>query len=153
MPGPSAGTDAHILDQELAYLVPPAAGTVWQRLAPVQSKLRGPHEHADGTDMADATAAAPDAATALDAASDSVSFFANILTPGSSFHPTFLLIADAAFLGLFFVLLALLFVTKSLHFAVLILVEAGLWLSVKWFVNELRKTEMEARASAEKKDT
>ncbi|KAL1761469.1 ER protein Pkr1-domain-containing protein [Schizophyllum commune] len=103
--------------------------------------------------MADATAAAPDAATAIDAASDSVSFFANILTPGSSFHPTFLLIADAAFLGLFFVLLALLFVTQSLHFAVLILVEAGLWLSVKWFVNELRKAEMEVRASAEKKDT
>ncbi|KAF9263596.1 hypothetical protein L218DRAFT_324233 [Marasmius fiardii PR-910] len=69
-----------------------------------------------------------------------VSFFSNILTPGSSFHPTFLLILDAAFIGLFFILLGLLFATHgNIHIIFLILVELCLWASVKWFVYELKK--------------
>ncbi|KAL1743318.1 ER protein Pkr1-domain-containing protein [Schizophyllum fasciatum] len=131
---PEPRTDVRLLDQELAT-------------------RSGAQDFRNGRDMRDGAASPHDAATAADPASASQSFFANILSPGSSFHPTFLLIADAAFVALFFVLLALLFVTRSLHFAILILVEAGLWLSVKWFVNELRKAEMEVRASAEKKDT
>lgn len=99
------------------------------------------------------TAPNPGASAEVDPASDEVSFFANILTPGSSFHPTFLLIADGAFVALFFILLSLLFLTRSLHFAILIAVEGGLWLSVKWFVNELKKAEAELREAAEKKDT
>jgi uncharacterized membrane protein len=61
------------------------------------------------------------------------SFFANILTPGSSLHPTFLLILDSAFGLLLVVLIALAFLTKgNIHIFALMGVEIILWGSVKW---------------------
>ncbi|KAF5369932.1 hypothetical protein D9758_001243 [Tetrapyrgos nigripes] len=71
---------------------------------------------------------------------DSLSFFSNILTPGSSLHPTFLLILDGAFAALFVILLGLFFITKSIHFVALVAIELALWASVKWFIYELKNT-------------
>jgi hypothetical protein len=59
-------------------------------------------------------------------------FLANILAPGSTLHPTFLLIVDVCFVFLVLVLLALLVATRSVHFVALTLVALGLWASVKW---------------------
>ncbi|KAJ3507563.1 hypothetical protein NLJ89_g6234 [Agrocybe chaxingu] len=68
------------------------------------------------------------------------SLFANILTPGSSLHPTFLLIVDGAFVVLFLVFVALAFVTSgNFHVFALMAIELCLWTSVKWFVSELKK--------------
>ncbi|KAF8192435.1 hypothetical protein BJ912DRAFT_261025 [Pholiota molesta] len=71
--------------------------------------------------------------------SEATPFFSQILKPGSSLHPTFLLIVDCAFLLLLLVFIALIFVTGgNLHVFALIAIELGLWGSVKWFVNELK---------------
>ncbi|KIY71838.1 hypothetical protein CYLTODRAFT_418555 [Cylindrobasidium torrendii FP15055 ss-10] len=70
----------------------------------------------------------------------SESFFTQILNPGSSLHPTFLLALDLAFVFLLLVLVGLLFITGgNLHFVGLICVELALWGSIKWFVNELHQ--------------
>ncbi|KAJ8086406.1 hypothetical protein AAF712_002145 [Marasmius tenuissimus] len=79
------------------------------------------------------------------------SFLSNILTPGSSLHPTFLLILDVAFVALLLILLGLLFATRSLHFAGLIFIELCLWASVKWFVYELQKVPEEKKLEADSK--
>ncbi|KDQ20739.1 hypothetical protein BOTBODRAFT_50802 [Botryobasidium botryosum FD-172 SS1] len=71
---------------------------------------------------------------------DIVSFFADILKPGSSLHPTFLLALDAVLGLLFCVFLSLFFLTKSPHMIALMVIELGLWASVKWFVAELRRS-------------
>jgi NADH:ubiquinone oxidoreductase subunit 6 (subunit J) len=61
------------------------------------------------------------------------SFLTNILTPGSSLHPTFLFILDVAFALLFITLVGLLFLTRgSVHIFALIGIEGSLWASVKW---------------------
>ena len=61
------------------------------------------------------------------------SFLAQILEPGSSLHPTFLLILDGAFALLLCVFLGLLFLTGgNIHILALIGIEGGLWASVKW---------------------
>jgi hypothetical protein len=63
------------------------------------------------------------------------SFFSNILEPGSSLNPTFLLIVDFSFAFLLAILITLAFFTNgSVHFFFLIAVELALWASVKWFV-------------------
>lgn len=63
------------------------------------------------------------------------SFFATLLTPGSSLHPTFLLILDVAFAFLLGIFLALVWLTSgSIHIFVLIGIELCLWASVKWCV-------------------
>ena len=60
-------------------------------------------------------------------------FFGQILTPGSSLHPTFLLILDGAFALLLCVFIGLLFLTGgNIHILALIGIEGGLWASVKW---------------------
>ncbi|KAF8528981.1 hypothetical protein BU17DRAFT_60714 [Hysterangium stoloniferum] len=65
----------------------------------------------------------------------------HILTPGSSLHPTFLLIVDGVFLCLLLVLALLLFITGgNVHFIVLLGITSCLWASVKWFVHELKQT-------------
>ncbi|KAJ3547738.1 hypothetical protein NMY22_g1529 [Coprinellus aureogranulatus] len=67
------------------------------------------------------------------------SFFSNILTPGSSLHPTFQIILDGAFAALFVILLILAILTSgNVHIFALLLIELALWGSVKWFVNELK---------------
>ncbi|TFL00556.1 ER protein Pkr1-domain-containing protein [Pterulicium gracile] len=66
------------------------------------------------------------------------SFFDNILTPGSSLNSTFLAILDTVFAALLCILLSLVWLTGSIHFVFLVLIELGLWGSVKWFVRELK---------------
>ncbi|KAJ3490302.1 hypothetical protein NLI96_g1522 [Meripilus lineatus] len=71
---------------------------------------------------------------------ESNDFFSNILTPGSSLHPTFLLLLDVAFGSLFLVFIGLAVLTKgSLHILALMVILGALWASVKWFVHELQK--------------
>ncbi|PPQ99916.1 hypothetical protein CVT24_009597 [Panaeolus cyanescens] len=77
----------------------------------------------------------------VEADTSSESFFSNILKPGSSLHPTFILIVDATFAALFAVLAGLLFATSgNIHFIALICIELCLWGSVKWFMNELQNS-------------
>ncbi len=65
----------------------------------------------------------------------SETFFSQILNPGSSLHPTFLLILDGSFTLLLIVLISLLYMTSgNIHFIGLIGIELGLWGSVKWCV-------------------
>ena len=62
----------------------------------------------------------------------------HILTPGSSLHPTFLLVVDGVFIFLLLVLVSLLFITGgNLHFFALICITLALWASVKWSVRVL----------------
>ncbi|KIY49559.1 hypothetical protein FISHEDRAFT_72872 [Fistulina hepatica ATCC 64428] len=74
------------------------------------------------------------------------SFFANILTPGSSSHPTFELILDFVFVALLMVLAALAATVSSgaPHFLILFGIAVALWLSVKWVLRELRTVEATA---------
>jgi hypothetical protein len=63
-------------------------------------------------------------------------FLSNVFTPGSSLHPTFLLILDGAFGMLLCVFLGLLFLTRgNVHIFALIGIEGCLWASVKWCVS------------------
>ncbi|KAM6490513.1 hypothetical protein JOM56_013856 [Amanita muscaria] len=65
----------------------------------------------------------------------STSFLDQVLQPGSSLQPNFLLAVDVAFTLLFLVLVTLLYLTAgNLHVVALILVELALWASVKWCV-------------------
>ena len=62
------------------------------------------------------------------------SFFSTILEPGSSLHPTFLLIVDGAFVFLVLTLLSLAFLTSgNIHIVALTVLSLGLWGSVKWY--------------------
>ncbi|KAI0829372.1 hypothetical protein BC628DRAFT_1417106 [Trametes gibbosa] len=77
-------------------------------------------------------------------------FFDNILAPGSSLDPTFLLIVDGALGLLLLVLFGLLVLTRgNIHLVFLIIIECCLWASVKWFVRELQQTQEHDRASAD----
>ncbi|KAK7061540.1 hypothetical protein R3P38DRAFT_661307 [Favolaschia claudopus] len=70
-------------------------------------------------------------------------FFAEILRPGSSLHPKFLLALDLAFVALLFILVTLAVLTAgNIHIFALIAIELALWASVKWFVNELKNAPM-----------
>ncbi|ESK97435.1 pkr1p [Moniliophthora roreri MCA 2997] len=87
----------------------------------------------------------------LDAAT---SFFSEILKPGSSLHPTFLLILDVAFAALLVILLGLLFATNgNVHIGGLIVIELCLWASVKWFVYELGKIPPKTDEDTSEKDS
>jgi ER protein Pkr1 len=70
-------------------------------------------------------------------------FFENlwnsIFTPGPT--PTLLIATNAAFCALQGVLGLLFIFTYSIHFAVLSVISAGLWWSINWFAEELRKAE------------
>lgn len=60
-------------------------------------------------------------------------FVANFLIPGSSLHPTFLLILDLAFGLLALVFLALFYLSGwSIHLLVLMAIEGCLYASIKW---------------------
>ncbi|KAI0771513.1 hypothetical protein BD413DRAFT_613017 [Trametes elegans] len=75
-------------------------------------------------------------------------FFSNVLTPGSSLNPTFLLILDGAFGVLLLVLLSLFILTHwNLHLLFLMIIEVCLWASVKWFVHELQSVRAQEQAS------
>ncbi|VDC06137.1 unnamed protein product [Peniophora sp. CBMAI 1063] len=82
------------------------------------------------------------------------SFFENILTPGSSLHPTFLFIVDfaLAFLAMVFISLAVL-TSGNVHFYILLGITLALWGSIKWFVYELQNAPpVEPSIQDEKKD-
>jgi len=66
--------------------------------------------------------------------SEGESFFATLLNPGSSLHPTFLILLDGAFVALLSIFVILLCLTRSLHIVVLMGIELALWASVKWYV-------------------
>ncbi|QRV73189.1 hypothetical protein RhiJN_01203 [Ceratobasidium sp. AG-Ba] len=87
-----------------------------------------------------------------DTATDSAipSIFAEILRPGSSRHPVFLMIVDGALALLLSVLLSLLYLTSgNVHIMALIGIECCLWGSIKWFLHELRKVHAQEAAEAE----
>ncbi|THH33716.1 hypothetical protein EUX98_g445 [Antrodiella citrinella] len=80
--------------------------------------------------------------TSPSASSPDTEFLSNILTPGSSLHPTFQLILDGAFAFLLMVLVGLAVLTRgNIHMFALIGIELCLWASVKWFVKELQKSQ------------
>ncbi|KAJ2933476.1 hypothetical protein H1R20_g3605, partial [Candolleomyces eurysporus] len=90
------------------------------------------------------TAESPDAESGLE------TFFNNILKPGSSLNTSFLAIVDGTFASLFVILAILAFLTSgNLHIFALILIELGLWASVKWFVSELKKARAEVAKETE----
>ena len=67
------------------------------------------------------------------------SFFSDILQPGSSLNPTFLLILDSAFALLLIVLLSLAYLTSgNFHIFALTSIELALWATVKWRVSLLQ---------------
>ncbi|TDL29468.1 hypothetical protein BD410DRAFT_779871 [Rickenella mellea] len=81
-----------------------------------------------------------------------VSFFSDILKPGSSLNPNFLIVVDGAFTCLLFVLLMLLWMTAgSIHLFALIAIELALWASVKWFINELKNVKPPSQQPTENK--
>lgn len=64
---------------------------------------------------------------------EQLDFIGTILQPGSSLNPAFLNILDGAFVALLLVFVMLAFVTSgNPHIFALMLVELGLWASVKW---------------------
>jgi hypothetical protein len=66
------------------------------------------------------------------------SFVANILAPGSSLQPKFLLVLDVAFSALLAVLLTLAYLTSAnYHILILTGIELSLWATVKWRVKSL----------------
>ncbi|KAG9015781.1 hypothetical protein FRB93_012346 [Tulasnella sp. JGI-2019a] len=65
----------------------------------------------------------------------------NILTPGSTRKPEWVLALNLAFAALFGVFLGLLWITGgNKHIWVMIGIEGCLWASVKWTLNELERT-------------
>ncbi|KZS97640.1 hypothetical protein SISNIDRAFT_481548 [Sistotremastrum niveocremeum HHB9708] len=79
--------------------------------------------------MSNATASAPDEQT---------SFLSDILTPGSSLQPRFLLIVDGVLSCLLVLFLTLFYISSwSIHFVVLIGIELALWASIKWVIWEV----------------
>jgi hypothetical protein len=60
-------------------------------------------------------------------------FFSNILAPGSSLNPTFLLVVDGVLALLFVTLGTLVSVTGgNLHLIALLFIVLALWVSIKW---------------------
>lgn len=61
--------------------------------------------------------------------------FNSIFTPGPT--PSIIIATNASFAALQLVLLSLLILTYSIHFAILSVLSAGLWWAINWFVTEL----------------
>jgi len=60
-------------------------------------------------------------------------FLSNILAPGSSLNPSFLLVVDGVLALLALTLLSLVIVTGgNVHLIALLLIEFALWVSIKW---------------------
>ncbi|KAL5530197.1 hypothetical protein ACEPAF_6454 [Sanghuangporus sanghuang] len=77
-------------------------------------------------------------------------FFSTLLKPGSSLHPTFLRILDAAFATLLAIFISLLYLLSgNVHIIFLIGIELCLWASVKWFVNELKRVQAQQTGQSE----
>ncbi|KDN47498.1 hypothetical protein RSAG8_03638, partial [Rhizoctonia solani AG-8 WAC10335] len=75
--------------------------------------------------------------------------FAEILKPGSSRHPVFLMMVDGVLALLLSVLLSLLYLTSgNVHVFALIVIELCLWGSVKWFLHELKQVHAQEQERA-----
>ncbi|PNS21283.1 hypothetical protein CAC42_1062 [Sphaceloma murrayae] len=68
----------------------------------------------------------------------------SVFTPGPT--PTLLIATNVTFASLQAVLFALLVATYSIHFLILSLLCAGLWVSINWFASELQKAQAQAEA-------
>lgn len=76
----------------------------------------------------------------------------SIFTPGPT--PSIIIATNASFAALQVVLLILLILTYSVHFAILSFLSAGLWWAINWFVTELEaanEKEREAKQIREMK--
>ena len=76
----------------------------------------------------------------------------SIFTPGPT--PTLIVATNASFAILQLVLLVLLIVTASIHFAILSFLCGALWFSINWFVKELenaKELETQSKSDAESK--
>ncbi|RKF79592.1 V-type ATPase assembly factor PKR1 [Golovinomyces cichoracearum] len=66
--------------------------------------------------------------------------FQSIFTPGPT-H-TLLIATNVTFACLQVLLLLLLIATYSIHFVILSILSAGLWVAINWFANELKKDQL-----------
>lgn len=66
-----------------------------------------------------------------------IDLWTSVFTPGPT--PTLLIATNVTFAALLALLLALLFATASIHFAVLAVLAVGLWASVNWFAAEVMR--------------
>jgi len=81
-------------------------------------------------------------------------FLSNILAPGSSLNPNFLLVVDGVLALLALTLLSLVIVTGgNVHLIALLFIELALWVSIKWFVRELQQTAVAQDPSNTSQDT
>jgi hypothetical protein len=68
-----------------------------------------------------------------EASSSDNDLFSNILAPGSSLNPAFLLVVDAVLALLALTLVSLVIATGgNLHLIALLVIELALWVSIKW---------------------
>ncbi|KAF2220024.1 ER protein Pkr1-domain-containing protein [Elsinoe ampelina] len=72
----------------------------------------------------------------------------SVFTPGPT--PTLLIATNVTFFCLQTLLFALLIATYSIHFLVLSLLSAGLWVSINWFAGELQTAQAQAEADKAK---
>lgn len=68
--------------------------------------------------------------------------WSSVFTPGPT--PTLLVATNATFAALQTTLFALLLYTYSIHFLILSILCAGLWVSINWFASELRVAQAQA---------
>ena len=71
----------------------------------------------------------------------------SVFTPGPT--PTLIVATNVSFAALQIVLLALLLLTYSIHFAILSLLCAALWVAINWFVRELQAANAKEREAKE----
>jgi len=94
--------------------------------------------------------AEPDRDADQRASSDNDDFLFNVLAPGSSLNPTFLVVVDGVLALLALTLVSLVIATGgNVHLIALLVIELALWVSIKWFVNELQKTEFVVAPSSQ----
>ena len=75
----------------------------------------------------------PSAAAADTQADSDSDFLSNILAPGSSLNPTFLLVVDVVLASLSLTLGSLAIVTGgNVHLIALLFIALALWVSIKW---------------------
>ena len=71
----------------------------------------------------------------------------SVFTPGPT--PTLIVATNVSFAALQLVLLALLLLTYSIHFIILSLLCAALWVAINWFVRELQAANAKEREAKE----
>ena len=74
----------------------------------------------------------------------------SIFTPGPT--PSIIIATNASFAALQVVLLALLVLTYSIHFAILSALCAGLWWAINWFVTELEATNQKEKGAGSSRE-